>query len=119
MKPARRAGGNLLPDIVSFNCVLEAYLTSGHLREAFALLNAVSVSSTVTTYALLTAAALKSGHPDWAVHTWHQMLTAMVPPHTDALNTQIAALSQLVRPSTALRLLESAVCIRKACSQTH
>jgi pentatricopeptide repeat protein len=94
-----RAGQNIAPDIVSFNSVVAAYVSAGQLQEAYALLNAVTVTPNTATYKMLLDAAHAEQQWDMARHAWHLLMQAMLPPDIDLVNAHLDCMVRSVRHS--------------------
>jgi pentatricopeptide repeat protein len=96
----RRGGGNVAPDIVSFNMMVSGFGRVGQVHEAvrlFATAQSMGLMPTVATYTALMRAALHAGLPEVALQAWEAMKSSSLRPQTAAVNVCLDALLQLVR----------------------
>jgi len=91
------AGGELSPDIVSYNTVLKAVGAAGQVRacfDLFAAMRARGVEPTAATFSCLVAAAGDSADGVAVRRAWGWLRGAGAPPHVACVNTYLAALVQ-------------------------
>ena len=98
----RRLGGEVTPDVVSYNTTLKALLAAGHVHDAAALHRSTSLAAprlhmaSALYYQFIEAAAAMGAH-DVVVYMWDAMERVEVPPAPPTVSAYLGAALHLVR----------------------
>ena len=105
-----RSGGQISPDVISFNIILRTVCATEHLQVAPALLEMMGIARVtplVSTYAIYMAGAASAGDPWLLDHGWQSMLSAHIVPDITCITLYLSALFQLV----CIRLCSTCCCV--------
>lgn len=128
---ACRAGGNLSPDIISYNSLFRALIANDELAHAFTLLTGIEnygPQPTSTTYDLLFEACVAAGEHEQALRAWSGLVRSGSSPSTSQFNNMLTSLVALVRawccaglvhgwPTVGSMILFSLLCLCTVLSQ--